>query len=173
MRGHLLIPLLLLSACKEDTSPTAQEAARDARDIAMVEAAQAMAPAPRPISPEPITAADMERNNLLGMTCAFMPQAGAGQTGAGQAIALFSPDQAWIRLERRLRRFAADKGSAILPPEIRSRYDGRAFSLRIEKLAEEGHAEGPETRLWPGAIAIADSHGQTVYRVNGTVRCGF
>ena len=159
----LALPLLA-TAC---TSQTPQEkAASDARDIAMVEAIQKQKPPPQAITPLPIDFAAIEKHDLFGSGCAFIPP------GGRDPLALTQHEAAFILLDSGLVRFASDLGSTSMPFDTVSHYDAKNYVLNIAKAAGEGTQSGSETRDWPGTLEVRDAYDQPVYRARGTVQCG-
>ena len=164
MREIALIGICLLAACGPEM--TAEEKAMaDARDIAAVEANQA--PPVIPVAPEKILYPDIEKNELFGTSCAFAPEGG----GIG-AIALAMEDTGYLKLDGEIVRFAADKGSAELPMAAREKYDGKAYSFRLELEETAGTQDGVETVNYPATLTILDSGDRVAFDATGIAQCG-
>lgn len=158
---------LALSACDKAKS-AAEQAREDAKAIAMVEAAQHAAPPPMPIEPQPITAADIEHNNLYGVGCSLVP---ATQPG-GNPLVVATDKRAVIKIGSKFVTFAADPGSPPLALGARSHYVGREQSLFLEKAGGDGTRLGEESFRWDGTLTVRDSREQLVYTTAGEIVCG-
>lgn len=150
---------LLLTACGEALSEEEQRAA-NAAAADEVRAANDAAPPVEEIVPEPIEAAEIEANDLLGAACSFAP----GTSGAVRLIAREA--DAVIKLGGDLVRFAADPGSRQLPANTRTLYNGTQYALRID-IDEEAAGEG----LYQGTLWLYDRWDRVVYTGTGAVRC--
>jgi hypothetical protein len=162
-----LLAAASLSACHHEKSP-AQQAAEDARAVAMVEAAQDVAPPPVPLDPQPITSADIEKNGFYGAGCTLVP---AGQPG-GDPILMADSKRATIKLAGKFVTYAADPGSAELGLGTRSHFVGKAQSLRLSRSTGNGTALGQESMRWQGTMTLSDAHDQLVYTASGDITCG-
>lgn len=169
-RAALLLPILL-AACGEPELTPEQQAAADERAIAAVKAAQI--PPPAPVTPEPILFADIERYDLFGAGCDFLPAGVPAESPAGKgALMLASESGAYIKVEGDLRRLAPDAGSLELPLGTRARYDGEEFSITLDIASEEGEPIGVETIAFPARLVLRNSRDQTVYAETGVAQCG-
>ena len=157
----------LLSACDKPKS-AAQQARDDARAVAMVEAAQHAVPPPMPIEPQPITAADIEKNALYGAGCTLVPTSQPG----GDPLVMANDRRAVIKIGGKLVTFAADAGSAPLELGVRSHYAGKAQSLFLQKAGGDGTRLGEETFRWDGSLTVRDAHDQLIYTSTGEIVCG-
>lgn len=160
----VLIGVLALSACDKPT-PT-EKAIDDAKDIAMVEAAQHNYGPPQPLDPLPITPADLERAGLLGAGCSFEAE---GQT---DPVLVARPKQAVMKLGKNLTPFASDNGSKALPLGTWAHYVGKEGSVRILKADGEGGLGGQAGVDWLATLTVTDVHDRTVYTSPGRLRCG-
>src|SRR6187455_1031631 len=132
MRRTWLLPLALLAGC--DSGPTEEEqAAADARDVAMVEAANDVKPPMKEVTPDPILFPDIERYDLLGEACNYAPG-----TSLGTRVVARESD-AFLKIGGEVHRLAADPGSRELPMHTRTLYSGKEFALR---LSIDNQAEG-------------------------------
>ena len=165
--GFLLFAPLLLTSCEQPKSQT-QKAREDARAIAQVEAAQDAAPPPVPLDPQPITAADLEKNRLYGAGCSLTPSAQPG----GDPVLLADQNRAVMKVGGKFVTFAADSGSEELAMGVRTHYVGKAQSLMLEKGAGDGAHLGEEAMRWDGRVAVRDAHDQLVYANAGQIVCG-
>lgn len=155
----LAAPLLALlaAACGSGTTP-AEKAANDARDVAMVEAAQKVQPPVQRLGPQPIQQADVDRYNLGGPGCAFSP------AGGGGPILLTGEERGIVKIGDRLVVLAADSGSGAFPKNTHEKYVGRGAWIQLTK------GEGPEVGT-PGSITIRDRFERVVYFSAGSLAC--
>ena len=65
MRKTILLALLTLAACQDEVPPEQQEAEAQ-KDVAVVKAANNILPPVEQVEPIPLTAADIQRYDLLG-----------------------------------------------------------------------------------------------------------
>lgn len=165
MRGLPIIVALLLTGCGEDLSPE-ERALRDERDVALVEAANDVAPPLVLITPEPLLAPDIERHDLFGEACNYAP----GTSLATRVIARES--DAFFKVDGEIQRLAADPGSRELPQRTRTLYSGKAYSLR---LAIKGEGEpapgGGGAANYEGTVVVRDAYGRVVYEGTGLAQC--
>lgn len=171
MRKAALVVTLLLAACSEPELTPEQQEAADRRAIAAVEAAQIIPPAP--VTPEPILFADIERYDLFGAGCSFMPGGAPAEAPGGKgALMLANESGAYIKVEGALQRLAPDGGSPELPLGTRGKYDGKEFSVVLDIAAEEGEQSGTETIDFPARLVLRNARDQTVYAETGVAQCG-
>lgn len=164
---HILFPvaaMLALSACDKETP--AEKAIDDAKDIAMVEAAQHNYGPPIPLDPLPLTPADIERARLIGAGCSFEAE------GQSDPVLIARPKQAVMKVGKELTAFASDNGSTQLPLGTWAHYVGKAGSLRIHKADGEGGLGGQAGVEWQATLTVTDQHDRTVYSSPGRLRCG-
>lgn len=159
---------LFLAACTEHAKDPAVQAREDARDIAMVNAAQDAKPPPTPLEPQPITAADIEANQFYGAGCNLVP---AGQAG-GNPILVANDRRAVLKISGKFVFFAADPGSPVLAMGTRSHYVGKAQSLDLQRATSGGTQLGEEASRWSASMAVRDAWGQMVYSQGGELVCG-
>ena len=152
--------MLTLAACAPQKT-AAEKRAQDDRAIAQVNAAQAVKPPPKPIDPQPILFADIQKFDLFGAGCAFAPGNSMG------AVLLTRAKVAYMLIDGRAVRLASDPGSAKLPLDTVSRYVGKELAL---SLTRSGEAAG-ETR-WSGHLVVTDPFDQVIYEADGQVQCG-
>ncbi|MBC2664744.1 hypothetical protein H7F51_04335 [Novosphingobium flavum] len=162
----LLVLPLLSSACHQGES-AAQQAAEDARAVAMVEAVQTAAPPPAPIELQPITAADIEKNGIYGAGCSLVPAAQPG----GDPVMMANDRRAAIKLAGRFVTFAADMGSPVLAVGTRGHYVGKAQTLTIARSPGDGTSLGQDAMRWEGSVTVRDAHDQLVYSASGELTC--
>jgi len=160
-----LPPLALLAGCGSE--PTAQEEAADAaRQIALVEKANATIPPPEPVQLQPISYADLERHDLLSAPgCSVAP----GTSLATRAIA--RPVDAYVKIDGEMLRLAVDPGASELPGGARTRYLGRTHELRL-RLDGDGKPSGNGKVDYQGTAKLLDEHGRLVYEGSGLTQCG-
>lgn len=166
MKHSFLVIAVLLALAGCDKSSLAEKAADDAKDIAMVEAAQKNYAPPQALDPEPIRPADLERAGLLGAGCKFEPE------GRTDPVLVTQPKRAAMKLGRNMTSFASDNGSTPLPLGTWAHYVGKAGSLRIEKAAGEGGLGGQGGLEWDARLTATDEHDRIVYTSAGRLRCG-
>ena len=153
--------LLTLAACAPQKT-AAEKRAEDDRAIAQVNAAQEIKPPPKPIDPQPILFADIQKFDLFGAGCAFAPGNSMG------AVLLTRTKVATLLLDGRPLRFASDPGSVKLPLDTFSRYVGKELALSLTRTGDE---TGEATR-WAGHLVVTDPYDQVVYEADGLVQCG-
>ena len=153
--------LLTLAACAPQKT-AAEKRAEDDRAIAQVNAAQEIKPPPKPIDPQPILFADIQKFDLFGAGCAFAPGNSMG------AVLLTRAKVATLLLDGRPLRFASDPGSVKLPLDTFSRYVGKELALSLTRTGDE---TGEATR-WAGHLVVTDPYDQVVYEADGLVQCG-
>lgn len=171
MRKAALVFPLMLAACGEPELTAEQQEAAERQAIAAVEAAQVI-PA-EPVTPEPILFADIERYDLFGAGCSFLPDGKPAEApdGAG-VLALASERGAYIKIDGELHRLAPDAGSSELPLGTRGKYDGKAFAIILDIASEEGVPSGAETTDFPARLVLHNARDQTVYTATGIAQCG-
>jgi hypothetical protein len=164
MRKFLaVVPLLVLSAC--DRGPTPEEQAlSDARDVAVVEAANNVMPPLKQVTPEPILLRDIERYDLYGEACNYAPG-----TSLGTRVVSRESD-AFVKVDGEVQRLAADPGSRELPMRTRTLYNGKKYSLRLA-IDGEGTPDGAGTTNYEGSVTLRDSYGRVVYEGTGLAQC--
>ena len=163
-RGIALALLLTLAACAPQQS-AAEKRAADDRAIAQVNAAQAVKPPPKPIDPQPILFADIQKYDLFGAGCAFAPGTSMG------AVLLTRTKTATMLIDGHPLRFASDPGSTKLPLESFSRYVGKEMALSLTRSETAGEQASAELIRWPGHLVVTDPYDQVVYEAEGTVEC--
>lgn len=169
-RVAALFPLLL-AACGEPELTPAQREAAEEHAIASVEAAQIVPPAP--VTPEIILFEDIERYNLSGAGCSFVPAGEPARAPDGEGVlALASERAAYIKIDGDLHRLAPDAGSPALPLGARGKYDGKEYVMVLDIASEEGRQSGTETIDFPARIELRNARDQTVYAETGTAECG-
>lgn len=152
-----LLPVVLLAAC---TEPDPEQAAVQAeREIAMVEQVNNAPPPMREIVPEAIGAPEMMRHQLSGEGCNYAPGTSLG------ARVLAGAQDAWMKIDGEMMRFAADPGATELAAGSWNRYLSAAYELQ---LALE---EDPSDHHHDGTITLRDAHGRVVYRGAGVAQC--
>jgi hypothetical protein len=164
MRTLLAVAALLaLAGCGPETTPE-EQAQADARDVAMVEAANDVTPPLKLVTPEPILLPDIERYDLYGMACNYAPG-----TSLGTRVVARESD-AFVKVDGEVHRFAADPGSRELPMRTRTLYNGKEYSLR---LAINGEAEPASdgTTSYEGSVTLRDRYGRVVYEGTGLAQC--
>lgn len=160
-----LVSATMMSACSEDVSP-AEKARIDAAKIAAVERASIVPP--DAVSPQKIHYPDYEANDLFGAGCAFA----AADAGMG-AIALTRSEVAYIKLDGKIARLAADKGGAKAPFATWQKYDGQAHTILLEFARVDGEISDDQAGKYPVSLTIRNGRDQIVYQTQGFAHCGF
>lgn len=166
MQRLILLAVVLLPACHK-VSPE-EQARRDARDVATVEAAQHSFPPPIPLVPQAVTAADLAAGNLA---CQFIDPAHA----AGAPILGLGPERAAFRIGNQPVVLASDPGSASLPRGTWSHYTGKQYSLRLDPMPTRDNptpAAPAKTATQPMTLTIRDEHDRPVLEAGGQLTCG-
>jgi len=163
-RVALLFPLVLAACGEPELTPAQQEAAEE-RKIAAVEAAQNIPP--EPVEPEAITFADIEQHNLFGAGCSFVPE-----DGGDRVLALAMESGAYLKIDGRMQRLAADAGSPALPLGARGKYSGKEYAMVLDLAEGEGEQSGVETVDYPGRLELRNGRDQVVFGASGVVQCG-
>lgn len=155
--------LLVLGACEREPTPE-EQAMADARDVAMVEAANDVMPPLEEVTPEPILLPDIERYDLYGEACNYAPG-----TSLGTRVVAREAD-AFVKIDGEVHRLAADPGSRELPLHTRTLYNGKQYSLRLAMEPQDG-AGGEETTDYEGSVILRDQWGRVVYEGTGLAQC--
>ena len=165
MRRLVLFIPILLAGCGEPEPSAAERAAQDEADIAAVKDAQVVRPTP--VAPDPIRYPDIERHQLYGAACAFVPE------GGGLApVALAMERAGYMKIDGEIERFAPDPGSAQLPLNARGKYDGRDFSFLLDIAEGEGRRSGSETISYDARLILRNGQDQVLYEASGLAQCG-
>ncbi|MBB3991199.1 hypothetical protein [Croceicoccus naphthovorans] len=152
---------VLLAGCEDGSDP-----AKDAADVAEIEAMHDMPPADM-LKPERISYTDIEKNNLFGAGCGFAPE------DSTAILFLAQEKHGFVKLDKRIVTLSPDVGSTELPMKAYGKYDGKEFAaeLTIDQAAD-GEQSGIETTQYPGKLVLHDTKGRTVFERTGTVGCG-
>lgn len=168
VRAALIGALTLGAAACDKQEDRRERAAKDARDIAQVEAAQDQHPPIEPVYPQPILFADRQAFSLNGGTCGLVP----GAPPAGDPVVVTGPKRAVLKLDGRLVLLASDSGSAGLPLGTWTHYVGKERSLTLEKGAGDGASPGSDRLRWPGKLTVRDRWDRVIYVAEGSLECG-
>jgi hypothetical protein len=164
--NHLLPILafaLLLTGCGD--KQTAQEKAEsDAAAVAAVKAAQDRKPPVVPVTPEPLTIAEMKHAAFSGQRCTFRPD---GAVDARPVLAI-AAKKGLLKIDGRPAVVAADTGSSALPYGTHARYSGRVNALRID---EDGSVPSNSAEAWRGIVTIIDQFERPVFTAKGSFDC--
>jgi len=158
--------LLILAGCGDELTPE-EQAMADARDVAMVEAANEVMPPLKIVTPDPILLPDIERFDLYGEACNYAPG-----TSLGTRVVAREAD-AFMKIDGEVHRFAADPGSRELPMHTRSLYNGKEYSVRLSIEASPESEAGAESGVadYEGSVTLRDSFGRVVYEGVGLAQC--
>lgn len=151
--------LAILAGCAKETP--AEQAADNARDVAMVER---MSREPfKPIVPIPITGLDVTRYGLDKPGCSF------AKGGSREPIFIAGRSEGYMRVAGDLKRFAVRAESADLPGGARTTYVGLSSWVDLVRLPDAGtNADG---EVWPARLIVHDSQERVAFMADGTVRC--
>ena len=165
-RGAVAIVLALaVAACGDETSPE-EQAQADARDVAMVEAANEAMPPLEEVTPAPILFPDIERYDLLGQACNYAPG-----TSLGTRVIAREAD-AFVKIDGEIVRLAADPGSRELPMHTRTLYSGKEYALRLQIVEEDAGEPAPDgSTNYEGNVQLRDAYGRLVYEGTGLAQC--
>lgn len=159
MRGRLVaVALFLVAGCEKEPSPE-EQALADARDIAMVKAANDVMPPIEMVTPEPILLPDIERYDLYGEACNYAPG-----TSFGTRVVARQAD-AFMKIEGEVHRFAADPGSRELPMRTRTLYNAKEYSVRLSIEEQDGSSD------YEGSVTLRDRFDRVVYEGTGLAQC--
>jgi len=160
MHRALFLSVLALAACSRE--PTEEE-----RRAAVAEVEKTQEAPPVAFGPQAILYPDIEKNDLYGAGCSFVPAGG----GLG-AVALAMADEGYMKREGEIVRFSADKGSKELPYLAHSEYDGRDYAFALTLREAAGETSGEEAINYPASLTVTDSKERVVYQADGTAQCG-
>ena len=158
-----LMAASLLSGCEREPNAT-EKAAADARDIAMVEAAQERHPPLQPLAPQLFSPQEIEQQAVAGV-CGFE------RRGETQPIALLSPPRALMKLGDRPEVFASDPGGPQGPLGTWQHYVGKGRSMRVEREPGDGTTTGREALEWSARLTVRDEFDRIVFTAPGRLRC--
>ncbi len=161
---------LILAACSEPVSPEEQRRT-DEQAIAAVERANQAPPPVEQITPDPILDADMRRHDMEGPGCIYSP----GTNLSARVVA--RETDAFMKIDGKITRFAADPGSRELLSSTRTLYVGRGHTLRLA-IADQLTPQQPENEgeevpevTAQGSIMLRDAFGRIVYEGSGFAQC--
>ncbi len=165
-RAALLLLPIALAACGEDPPPERNSPEAE-RDIALVRKANGAQPPRREVTPEPIQFEDIEANDMFGLACSYAP----GTSLNTRVVA--REEDAFMKIEGEVLRFAADPGTRELAAGTRSHYLGREYSLRLQIEGEGRPARNAtEVTEYDGTVSLYDRWGREIYSGSGSVQCG-
>ena len=144
----------------------ASKEASDAKAVAQVE--RLSTPPAMPLSPQPITFADIEKHDLFGAGCYFLD-------GKGEKLPMLflaSEAKGWLKLEGEIVELSADRSSTEQPYLSWSKYVGLAQTVQLERNSAAARPTGPETETAPGTITIRDASDRVVFKRSGAIDCG-
>jgi len=170
MQRLILLALMFLPGCHRISRE--EQARRDARDVAMVEAAQHSYPPAIPLVPQAIDAGDLGaiKAQLASFTCRFSDPGHA----ADRPILAAGPDRAMIRIANQPVVLASDPGSSHLPRGAWTHYAGKRYALSLDPMptVDNPTPSGPaNTPVQPMTLTIRDEHNRPVLETNGQLTC--
>jgi len=120
------------------------------------------------IAPQGITFADIEKHDLFGAGCGFMPD-GADKPDA----VVFTDDvKASMLVGESLVQLPAITSSADFPYGSYQRYASPDLSLKLNKAKGKPITTGMESATWRGSLTVRDKWDRVVYQADGKVECG-
>ena len=146
----VLLSSLFLAGCSEADAPPEQQAAAD-----------------QAIEPEAIRYPDIEKHQIYGAACAFVPDGG----GLG-AIAIAMADFGYMKFDGEVVRFDPIKATPSLPLGGREQYISEDYGFALELDQGEGEQSGYETRNFPAVLTVTVSDGSVGYQARGLAQCG-
>lgn len=155
--ASIVILSLALAACDDGVSDDEKRAA--------VEASQD--PPAFEIEPQPILYPDIEKHEIYGASCAFVPDGG----GLG-AIVIAMADAGYMKVDGEVLMLAPDSDSAELPLGAREMYRSDGYSLSLSLAQGEGEQSGYEVRQFDGKLTVTTGLGEVAYQANGLAQCG-
>lgn len=164
MRLAAVVTLALLSAACDSEQGRAEKALADAEAIAQVEAAQNVVPPLVPVTPQEITSAELEKNNLVGAGCLF-------RSDDGKVLVVAMPSVAVMKVAGEMRVHAADSGSAPLAAGAWTHYDGKDNAIDLQIVEGESKRAADDGTDWPGRVTVRDGAERVVFTAAGTVEC--
>jgi hypothetical protein len=176
--GRALVALawsMAMTGCHHRDDP-AEKAAKDAHDVAMVEAVQHRVPPAQPIVPESLVLEDVRRLGFSDAACGYRDPAHA----KGQTIAVLGNARAVMRLDGLNEAFASDPGASSVAAGAWSHYVGKRYSLKIERIAPLDPSvratatplPGGKGSALPVVLSVLDDHDRPVLRSEGQLLCG-
>lgn len=160
----VVLGMILLSGCGDHKEPQ-PKAVDDAQAVAMVER---MNQTPfKPIQPQPLSADDLARYDLVRSGCSFRP----GNKPDEAPLFVAQHDRGFLKIDGVLQPVAAKSGSAELPSGAHSTYVG--LDGWIELVAQAGdEGKGPEGKqAWPSRLVIHDAQQRVAFNAIGRVSC--
>jgi hypothetical protein len=159
-----VLALLAVSACHRETPQ--EQAQRSAHDAALIEQAQHERPPLQPLKPEPVSFAELSRQNVTLPLPHDMPrpQPGEGCTFSVNGTPILSavPQFGLARIAGRLEILAADSGSDTIKGGLQRKYAGGEHAL---ELIPPG-SDGGDWRL-----LIRDRFDRVAYSASGVLAC--
>lgn len=123
--------------------------------------------APGQLELEAITFADIEREDMFGAGCSFVPEGG----GIG-ALAIAQSGAGYLKIAGEVVRLTPDATSGELPLGARERYVGSAMTFELLVQEHQASPSGYETVNYPGRLTVHGRAGTAGYSSAGTVQCG-
>lgn len=163
----MVIGPVLLGGCEQPVDPAVQ-ARKDARDIALVEAAQRSKPPPRAIAPQAIAGSEVSAGRLPAAACRLR----TAEAPLADPILLADDRRAYIKVDGRLTTLAADVGSERAGATLFRHYVGKSHSLTVDRAPGAGDHLGNDRLRWPARVTIRDAWDQVVFVSSGELTCG-
>lgn len=119
------------------------------------------------IMPEAIRYPDIEKHEIYGASCAFVPDGG----GLG-AIAIAMADAGYMHLDGTIERFEPDRESAELPLGARQMYRSELYRFDLLLEEDEGTQSGYESSNFDARLTVRDRNDAVVFEATGLAQCG-
>ncbi|WP_237714100.1 hypothetical protein [Novosphingobium sp. Rr 2-17] len=149
-----------LAGCGGDNPK--EEAAEDARDVAMVER---MSKAPLdPVLPAPITANDVARYGLDKPGCSFRK---VNQT---DPVFIAAGDEGFMTIGGELKRFAGKSTAAQLPGGAYTSYVGLSSTIDLVRQPDAAGAKSDQSHF-PARLTVHDAQRRIVFMADGEITC--
>lgn len=164
MRFFVVGAVVALAACGSDVTPE-EQTRLDEKAIAEVEASQI--PPADLVEPQTLSQTDFEEHDMYGVGCGFVPEG-----GGEDPIAVTFLDDAYMKIDDSIERFAPDPGSTESVFGTRVRFDGARHSMQLDLTDREGEQVGMETMAHDARLTMRDGRDRVVYEARGKATCG-
>ena len=172
----LALPVLAATIGLAACHPTGgeEQSRKDARDVALVEAAQRTRPPAVPLLPQAVSFADLDSPSVAvalppdvakpnpGEGCSFA--AAGAPTTAPTFVGL--PKVGLLKLGGKLEMFASDSGSPMLAGGLHTSYASGEHALQLSQGEPLAAPHG-----WKGTLTVRDTFERIVYFSAGEMRC--
>jgi len=115
---------------------------------------------------QPLGAPEMEKYDIYGSGCAFIPQGG----GIG-SLFLTDDAKAYIKVHDEVVLLTKAEGSGELPFGAWQDYAGEGYSVSLT-VSGAGEQKGDEVVDYAGHFVVRDASGTELYKADGLAECG-